>query len=1027
MSIAFANAQTFTYNGINYKVTDATNFFVEVGNNTSFIGAANIPTMVVYNSQNYTVTKIGVRAFSGASLLTSVIIPNSVITIADEAFYQCSDLTSLDIPNSVTTIGSGAFLTCSFTSVVIPNSVTTIGEAAFYGCSDLTTITLPNTITTIQRSTFQGCYQLTSITIPNSVNTIGENAFKDCTSLTSINIPNSVNSIGNYAFYRCNNLTSVAIPNGITTIQQGTFQFCNSLASIIIPNSVTTIGNDAFRFNTSLNNLIIPNSVTSIGSFAFGSNYSLVNVTLPNSITSIGYGAFAYLYSLNSFTVNWQEPLDISSLFLFDGTNINSATLNVPVGTASLYEAAPVWTEFNIVAGPDPAPRGCWASVSNGSQHTLAIAQDGTLWAWGDNSYGQLGNNLATGIVTNPLQISNEPNWAFVSAGEFYSLAIKKNGTLWVWGRNTNGQLGNGNTTQQNVPVQIGVDTDWVGVYAGFSHSMAKKANNTLWAWGRNTDGQLGINSTAVQQTPTQVGGAVNWKKASLGRNHTVALTNNGELWVWGSNTFGQLGLGNYTNQLSPIRLGNETWKAVEAGDYHNIAIKSNNTLYSWGDNFSGQLGLGDTTERNSPAQIGTATDWETISAGLYNSYAIKITGALWACGDNFKGQIGNGNFAQQNNLIQVGTATDWYDVFAGNEYAVAQKTSGTFYSWGDNQSGQLGNGSTLPNTTGQNTPGTMGCAGNILAFDGLDDRVIIPNNGTGILGDNTANESYTIEMKVKLNTVASNKLFSKNTATQGFTIGTDASGNLFFDQSYGGVFSRTQTTTPITINTWYRVVTTFDYATKTHKLYLNGILIESKTETATPEFSSADSGLGYSYGEGSGKFDGDFNDLRIWNIARTPIEVSSYTRNSQSQTSASNLLVHFKFNQGIANVNNAGLTTLANEVLGGPVGTLQNFALTGSNSNWAEDVSANETLNNNNFLKTDDLLVYPNPSNGIFNIDLKEEASIEIYDMLGKAVYVNKMQGGKSTIDISNYQSGLYFLNIKSENGLITKKLLKQ
>jgi alpha-tubulin suppressor-like RCC1 family protein len=915
LSVTFAKAQSFTYNGINYNVTDATNFYVEVGINSGFSGAANIPSNVVYNSQNYTVTEIGYNAF-----------------------YSCNTLTSISIPNSVTNIGHGAFA--------------------------------------------------------------------NCTSLNSVSIPNSVTNIEGYAFYHCYNLTSITLPNTLTTIKEGVFYNCSSLNSIVIPNSVTYIGESAF-FNCA----------------------SLASITIPSSVTTIYAYAFTFCVSLNSVTVEWQNPLSIH-LSVFQNVNINSATLNVPFGTVSLYEDTPVWTEFNIVAGPEVVPRGCWAEISAGGQHTLAIAQDGTLWAWGDNSYGQLGNNLATGIVTNPLQISNEPNWVFVSAGEFYSLAIKKNGTLWVWGRNTNGQLGNGNTTQQNVPFQIGVDTDWVGVYAGYAHSMARKSDNTLWGWGNNTYGQLGINSTATQQTPTQVGLATNWQKVSLGRNHTVALTNNGELWVWGRNTNGQLGLGNYTNQLSPIRLGDETWKVVEAGDYHNIAIKSNNALYSWGDNFSGQLGLGDTTERNAPTQIGVASDWKSIAAGLYNSYAVKSTGTLWACGDNFKGQIGNGNFIQQNGLLQAGTATDWYDVVAGNEYAVAQKTSGTFYSWGDNQSGQLGNGSTLPNTTGQNTPGIMGCAGNILDFDGVDDTVIVTNNGTDVLGDNTDNGSYTFEMKVKLNDVASNEILGKMEfipSFKGFGIYTDASGYLNFVQVYGSTLSTAISSSPLVVDTWYRIVATFDYTSKTHKLYINGNLIDSKTETGTPNFSTINTGIGYYAGTSAGHFDGQINDIRVWKVARTPQEVASYTRNSQTVNSGADLIAHYKFNQGIANANNLGLTTLANEVLGGPVGTLQNFALTGATSNWTQDVTANETLDNNSFIITDTVLVYPNPSTGIFNLSLKENATIKLFDLLGKEIVMKKLDIGNSSLDISAYQAGIYLLQINSENSSIIKKIVKE
>jgi hypothetical protein len=223
--------------------------------------------------------------------------------------------------------------------------------------------------------------------------------------------------------------------------------------------------------------------------------------------------------------------------------------------------------------------------------------------------------------------------------------------------------------------------------------------------------------------------------------------------------------------------------------------------------------------------------------------------------------------------------------------------------------------------------------------------------------------------------------------------------------------------------------VATFDYATKTQKLYINGELVGTVTQTGTPLFSGGDFGIGTDYQPSSGYFDGQFNDFRIWDVARTPEEVSSYTRSSQEVNSVSNLIAHFKFNQGIANANNAGLTTLANEVVGGPVGTLQNFALNGTTSNWTQDVTANETvvLNTNNFLVADKVTIYPNPSTGIFNISLQEDATVEVHDMLGKVIYANKVKAGNNTIDISNYQSGLYILKLTTENGSAIKKIIKE
>lgn len=254
-----AYAEAVEIDGIWYKIINAEEVEVTI-NPSDYFGNIIIPSSVIYEDKEYTVTSIGDYAFyydiEPYDALKSVTIPNSVTSIGYSAFACCKGLTSLTIPNSVTNIGDYAISKCSnLTSITISNSLTSIGDGVFTGCSSLTSITIPNSVKSIGDEAFYLCTNLTSIDVPNNVTSIGIGAFSGCTNLTNVEIPNSVTSIGSGVFYGCEVLTDICIPNSVTSIEKYSFSGCHALTTLYIGNGVTTIGTEAFADCPMLSNV----------------------------------------------------------------------------------------------------------------------------------------------------------------------------------------------------------------------------------------------------------------------------------------------------------------------------------------------------------------------------------------------------------------------------------------------------------------------------------------------------------------------------------------------------------------------------------------------------------------------------------------------------------------------------------------------------------------------------------------------------------------------------------------------------
>ncbi len=334
------------------------------------------------------------------------------------------------------------------------------------------------------------------------------------------------------------------------------------------------------------------------------------------------------------------------------------------------------------------------ASVSAGDGHVLVVASDGTVWAWGQNDSGQLGIG-STGGKTVPTQVSGLSGVTTVAAGSQHSLALKSDGTVWAWGANYSGQLGvDPSIIQENAPVQVSGLTGIVTIAAGNSHSLALKADGTVWAWGANWAGQLGNHSTTPSSTPVQVSGLTNITAIAAGYGHGLARVIDGVLHVWGWNAYGQLGNGNYDPQTTPLPLSTITdVSAVAAGQTFSIVVKSDGTVWGWGANGNGQLGNGSTTGRNVPGQVSTLTNIVSVAGGGSHAVALSTTGVVYVWGANWQGQVGDGSGQDAHIPMALSSVPAAQAIAAGYAFTLALTTDNALFAWGSNYGGQIGDG----------------------------------------------------------------------------------------------------------------------------------------------------------------------------------------------------------------------------------------------------------------------------------------------------------------------------------------------
>jgi alpha-tubulin suppressor-like RCC1 family protein len=324
-----------------------------------------------------------------------------------------------------------------------------------------------------------------------------------------------------------------------------------------------------------------------------------------------------------------------------------------------------------------------WNQLSAGNAHSLGVTSTGIAYGWGYNGKGGLGDGTTTSRRSPVTVVGGITNWSQVDAAwGTHSLGVTSAGIAYAWGYNSYGQLGTGNTTSSRSPVTvIGGITNWSQLSAGGEHSLGVTSAGIAYAWGRNNTfgglaGRLGDGTTTNRSSPvTVVGGITNWSQVSAGLQHSLGLTSTGIAYAWGINLYGNLGDGTQTSRSSPVTVvgGITNWSQVSAGNQHSLGLTSAGIAYAWGLNTSGRLGDGTTGNKSSPVTVvGGITNWSQLNGGLTHSLGLTSTGIAYAWGSSNTGQLGDGTTTSRSSPVTVvGGITNWAQLSAG-EHSLA-------------------------------------------------------------------------------------------------------------------------------------------------------------------------------------------------------------------------------------------------------------------------------------------------------------------------------------------------------------------
>lgn len=432
-----------------------------------------------------------------------------------------------------------------------------------------------------------------------------------------------------------------------------------------------------------------------------------MSTTQFSATATYGNGTTADITSLATWTIS-----DTSLGY------VNANGLVFMTGIGSVFISASYGGKIHTATLSDSQNTAHVVSVSAGGNFTVAVKDDGTVWEWGNDYSGQLGigvwdNNNDTPYPT-PWEVSGISGVTAVATGDMHVLAIKSDGTVWSWGNNYSGELGNGTNNYSDVPQQVPSLSGVIAVSASNMLSMALKSDGTVWTWGNNSNGQLGNGTTQSSSIPVQVQGLSGVIAIAAGNpNYEVALKSDGTVWAWGANGNGQLGNGSSaysvagTDSWVPVQVSGLTGIVKISTNDHTLALKNDGTLWGWGGNGCGQVGAPVTGWCGNfwytvPEQIGGVSNIKAVAAGYGYSVVIENDGSVWTWGTNGScGNLGYGfeDIETLNTYANPGQVTSLSGItsVSASGSTIVMKSNGTLWSWGCNSYGQIGNGTSNP------------------------------------------------------------------------------------------------------------------------------------------------------------------------------------------------------------------------------------------------------------------------------------------------------------------------------------------